>query len=346
VAERLAGPNRDVKTVAARLLGSCRVLVSTIHRTYLMRALATKRYDVLLVDEAAMCTLPDVFAAAKLVGRRVTFFGDFRQLPAVVHASSPSARRWLHRDPFQAHRLDAAIREDRATPGMAMLREQRRMAEPICRLVSEGWYNGELTTAGSVRRRPSPFSDRWNAVTLLDTASLRPVARIDQDERTNPVHAQVVGGLFDELIDYGDLLPRIPEGPTAMLLTPYCGQADLLYQVGRQRRLGRALHVSTVHGAQGAEADTVVLDLADGRGARLSGFLGARRFEDIGARLLNVALSRARHRLFVVADTDFLLREAPRDGAVRMLLHLLNEHGAIEDAAALIRTRPDRRIAG
>jgi hypothetical protein len=48
----------------------------------------------------------------------------------------------------------------------------------------------------------------------------------------------------------------------------------------------------------------------------------------------------------VVADTDFLLREAPRDGAVRMLLHLLNEHGAIEDAAALIRTRPDRRIAG
>jgi hypothetical protein len=346
VAERLAGTFGDPRAVARRLLADCQIVVTTVQRTYLMRALATMHFDVLLLDEAAMCILPDAFAAARLAANRVTFFGDFRQLPAVVTANTMPAHQWLRRDPFEAHGLAEAVLEDRPARGIAMLREQRRMAEPICRLVSEGWYGGALTTHRSVRERSPRFSDRWNTVTLLDTSRLRPQTILNGRERSNPVHAAVVGALLDELIDYGDLTPQSADSPSAMLLTPYCGQADLLYQEGRLRRLGRGVRAITVHGAQGGEAEAVVLDLADASGAQLSRFLRARRFDDVGARLLNVGLSRARQRLFVIADCEFLLRHAPKDGAVRLLLSLLEEHGALEDATDLMRDRPHRRIAG
>src|SRR5690606_24244207 len=131
---------------------------------------------------------------------------------------------------------------------------------PIQRVVSEGWYGHALTTHRSVLRRPVPVSDRWNSVTLLDTAGLRPRAVVNDGDRTNPVNATVVGALRDELVDYGDLQPQSPDGPSVALLTPYCGQADQLYQVARQRQLHRALRVSTTHGSQGDEADAVVLD--------------------------------------------------------------------------------------
>jgi hypothetical protein len=346
VAERLAGTFGDPRAVARRLLADCQIVVTTIQRTYLMRALATMHFDVLLLDEAAMCILPDAFAAARLAANRVTFFGDFRQLPAVVTANTMAAHQWLRRDPFEAHGLAEAVLEDRPAPGMVMLREQRRMAEPICRLVSEGWYGGALTTHRSVRERSTRFSDRWNTVTLLDTSRLRPQTIMNGRERSNPVHAAVLGALLDELIDYGDLAPQSADSPSVMLLTPYCGQADLLYQEGRLRRLGRGARASTVHGAQGCEAEAVVLDLADASGAKLSGFLRARRFDDVGARLLNVALSRSRQRLFVIADCEFLLRHAPKDGAVHLLLSLLEEQGALEDAADLMRNRRHERIAG
>jgi hypothetical protein len=345
LAARMAGKRGDAKALAKWLLAGCQVVITTIQRTYLTRAVAERRYDVLLIDEAGMCTLPEVYAAARLANQHVTVFGDFRQLPAVVTATTPAAHRWLCCDPFQAHSLYAAVLEDRPTPGMVMLREQRRMADPIRRVVSEGWYGNALTTHHSVIRRPVPFSDRWNSVTLLDTARLSPRAQIDGGDRTNPVHAGVVGALLDELIDYGDLRPEASEEPSVSLLTPYCGQADLLYDLGRGRQLRRALRVSTVHGAQGDEADAIILDLSDARGAPLSGFLRGRRMEDVGSRLLNVAISRARHRLFVVADTEFLRREAPRDGAVHLLLHLLEEHGAVEDAVTLLQNHPERRMA-
>jgi superfamily I DNA and/or RNA helicase len=146
----------------------------------------------------------------------------------------------------------------------------------------------------------------------------------------------VIGVLLDELVEGVASSPAADNAPRIAVLTPYCGQEDLLHQLVRHRRMGRFVHVSTVHGAQGDEWDAVILDLSDASGARLSPFLRARRFEDVGARLLNVAISRARHRLYVVADVPFLRARAPRDGAVHLLLALLEEHGGVLDTAELM----------
>jgi superfamily I DNA and/or RNA helicase len=334
-----------VGATADRLLQNCRIVVTTIQRAHLDRRVAARRYDVLLVDEAGMCSLADVFAAASLVATHVSVFGDGRQLPAVVTATTDAARQWLGRDVFQAHHLHERILGGEAVPGAGMLTQQRRMAPPIARIISEGWYDGRLTSDPILRRRRGPFSDTRSTVTLIDTSALHPQTVLAGRERTNPVHAEVIGALLDELIEAAKPSPGADAAPRIAVLTPYCGQVDVLHQLVRRRRLRHFVHMSTVHGAQGDEHDAVILDLTDAPGSRLSPFLRARRFEDVGARLLNVAISRARHRLYVVADVAFLRARAPRDGAVRMLLALIEQHGAVEGAAGLMRNRPHRRIA-
>jgi hypothetical protein len=346
VARRLAGEHGDVGATAERLLRNCRIVVTTIQRSYLNRRVAARPYDALLVDEAGMCSLADVFAAASLVGTHVTLFGDGRQLPAVVTATTDAARHWLGRDPLQAHHLHERVLAGEPVQGAVMLTQQRRMAPTIARIVSEGWYDGQLTSDPSLRRRRSPFSDARSTVTLIDTSALHPRTVLAGRERTNPVHAEVVGALLDELAEGAERVPGAHTTLGISVLTPYCGQADLLHQVVRRRRMTRYVRVNTVHGAQGDERDIVILDLSDATGCALSPFLRARRFEDVGARLLNVAISRARHRLYVIADVTFLRHTAPSNGAVRMLFSLIEEHGAVEDAVGVMRNRADRRIAG
>jgi hypothetical protein len=336
VALRLAGAHGDAQKMAERLLRSCRILVTTIQRSYLNRHVAARPYDVVLVDEAGMCSLADVFAAASLAGTHVSLFGDGRQLPAVVTATTDAARQWLGRDVLQAHQVHERVLGGESVPGVVMLTQQRRMARPIACIVSEGWYGGLLTSERTLGSRPNPFTDTRSTVTLIDTSALLPRTVLADRERTNPRHAEVIGALLDELAEGVASSPAADNAPRIAVLTPYCGQEDVLHQLVRRRRMGRFVRVSTVHGAQGDEWDAVILDLSDASGARLSPFLRARRFEDVGARLLNVAISRARHRLFVVADLAFLRREAPRDGAVHLLLALLEEHGGVLDTAELM----------
>jgi hypothetical protein len=336
VVQRLAGDAGDMMETAEMLLEQCPILVTTIQRTYLSRVVATRHTDVLLVDEAAMCGLPDLFVASGLARMQVTFAGDPRQLPPVVMATTSVARHWLGRSSFEAQRLHGPALAGEPTPGLVILTEQHRMAPSIARTVSEGWYAGLLSTDHAVRRRPNPFSDARSTITLVDTSDLNPGTVIRHGERTNPVHAKVVGALLDELAAAGGLIPGVVHAPTIAVLSPFCGQTDLLHLEVRRRRLGRHVRVSTVHGAQGGEHDAVILDLTDAPGARLSPFLRARSLDDIGARLLNVAVSRARHRFYLVADVTFLMREAPATGPVRQLLTRLTDDHAVEDAAVLM----------
>lgn len=88
-----------------------------------------------------------------------------------------------------------------------------------------------------------------------------------------------------------------------IVLTPYTGQTRLL-----RNMLGRRFRdsVMTVHGSQGREWDTVILSIADGRVESREvplRFTGSST--DVGRRLINTAVSRAKRRLVVFCDVDF-----------------------------------------
>ncbi|WP_445147854.1 DEAD/DEAH box helicase [Baekduia sp. Peel2402] len=83
-----------------------------------------------------------------------------------------------------------------------------------------------------------------------------------------------------------------------LVVSPFRAVADELRRLPRQRRY-RGLIAGTVHTAQGREADVVLVVLGGNPKSA-----GARRWASETPNLLNVALSRARRRLYVIGDHE------------------------------------------
>lgn len=198
-----------------------------------------------------------------------------------------------------------------------MLVEQHRMAPEICSVVSTVWYEGKLHPHVSVLERPEhPVRRTHGSFVLVDTHGLHPqVTRTTGRSRVNSVHVEVVRHVVAQL-DADKLLPR---STTLLVTSPFKAQTALLAQAIRH------FSASTVHSAQGGEADLVVLDLTDAPGVEVSGFLSAEGIAEEGARLLNVAVSRARYAVFVVADVPHL--EAHGGDVVREFLRQVERVG-------------------
>ena len=90
--------------------------------------------------------------------------------------------------------------------------------------------------------------------------------------------------------------------------------------------------MDTVHAVQDDEAHTVMLDLSACREHRYVGdYLQDTGPDEVGSRLMTVALTRARRRLVVVADLRFLLAhpDIPPHAVSRRLLAYLQEHAVV-----------------
>ena len=102
---------------------------------------------------------------------------------------------------------------------------------------------------------------------------------------------------------------KAPDNYRIAIICPYRAQVKMLRQWIRDEQkaentlFGRAVvEAGTVHQSQGSEADAVVFDLVDGPGRHNLGLLLR---GDAGTRLVNVAISRARGKLVVVADREW-----------------------------------------
>jgi superfamily I DNA and/or RNA helicase len=91
------------------------------------------------------------------------------------------------------------------------------------------------------------------------------------------------------------------------VITPYRAQVasikdalkPMLDRSAEARRDGGASpHVGTIHTFQGSERDVVILDLVENRGETI----GLLFLEESGDRLGNVAITRAKGKLVVLAD--------------------------------------------
>jgi hypothetical protein len=80
----------------------------------------------------------------------------------------------------------------------------------------------------------------------------------------------------------------------------------------------------------------MVLDLTDSIGTRLGRFLKATAAGEVGARLLNVAASRARHHVVLVANLAYLRRKASPRSLVRRMVDHFVERGEPVDVTSLL----------
>ncbi|WP_420636550.1 DEAD/DEAH box helicase [Candidatus Palauibacter sp.] len=311
----------EITRQAERVLEEADIVLTTFARLSIREELRRLRFESLLIDEASTAPLPYVALAASRVAGPAIAVGDFQQLPPVVTSTAATAERWLRTDLFR----EVGVVDDARDSGLpsasdglcAMLDLQYRMAPGIRELVSEFFYGGRLRDAPEVRDRPT----KGRPVTVLDTSGLDPRVERADGSRRNRTHAEVVA----------DFLAQAARDGFAEIavVCPYRAQTRQLRDLVR-RRLGRAapadLQISTIHRFQGQEKRLVVIDTVDAPPGR-SWFLDERRNRDF-PRLLNVALSRARERLVIVATVSGLRRTLPADALLNRLLEHLARSGS------------------
>ncbi|MFG1314608.1 DEAD/DEAH box helicase [Xanthobacter autotrophicus] len=247
-----------------------------------------------------------------------------------VRAAAQEARGLL--DPFRAvveedERLRKSSSAHRSIS--ATLTEQRRMDPAIARIVSETFYDGDLTTSKCRAKSALECSSPVEHIGAFPASpvvavSFRHVSSPRRGEMPAVEHGRPAWHNPAEIEAVVDVLRHLRakpgERPTLAILAPYRAQVEKLRARLNAARKTSLSHlaafasvrsdgalVGTVDSFQGNEADVVVLSLVRnnaraGRGAL--GFLQDRR-------RMNVALSRAKTQLVIVGSLEFL-KEAVR----------------------------------
>jgi DNA polymerase III delta prime subunit/ribosomal protein L37AE/L43A len=329
---------RQVEEIAKTVLAQARVVGATATKLFLSPQ-TFGSFSTVIIDEASMLIPAALYNAAGLATERVIVSGDFRQLSPIVSTNERCLQEELGRDVFSLAGIqrdfDAKRRDLKRT---TLLDEQYRMADPICRLLSQPMYRGRLRTSAQRPEpkllAPAPFA---GPLTIVDTSTLGPVAAKDaRGSWANLMSALTVRNICRHLSEAGFATDRDGVGA----IVPYAGQRKLIQRMLADAKLD-TITAGTVHRYQGDEKRLIVLDLVDGIGRLLPGLWHqADQPTDDGAKLFNVALSRARDHLVIVGDLAWLDRKLPAASLLRQWLHQMQDLGSVVDARSILAMWP------
>ncbi|MGE5486467.1 MAG: DEAD/DEAH box helicase [bacterium] len=309
--EKVAAAENQIRAQAKTILAAARVAALTCTRGVFSygELVEFAPYDLVVFDEASQVGLAHA-APFLLLGRRVLFAGDPKQLEPIVCADDPDVKKWLGRSPFDL------MKEGQAN--VRMLDEQSRMAEDICHVVSHAFYGGKLRVCAKAASNPNWIAERKliNLPTLhYDRTHCLAVATEGHLFQHSAVRPSSVNQIID-LVEWALL-----ESDDLIILTPYRMQRAAFRSELKKRGI-TGVQVSTVHRAQGREKRIVFFDPVLGTHKALTD------------RLINVALSRAKSRLVVALSQGDLAN--PRLAQIRKLLALdISDADAVELLAIL-----------
>jgi DNA replication ATP-dependent helicase Dna2 len=283
--DALALWKRQMENVSATMRCQFINVVSQKRIVAMTAALASMRFkelaqlapfSLLVLDEASQLGRAISLMLAPLADQ-VLIGGDPKQLPPIFTARHVEVQKWFGRTLFDDYM-------HKRHPSTCFLNEQSRMAEPICRLVSNVFYDGELQVCKDSVSDPIWLHER-KAISLGNSEA-RNVHVVDI------LSEAIRCGSSQRRIESAEAAIRVVQqlvgsvNPSSILiLTPFVPQRKLIREKLKAANLGH-VRVSTVHAAQGSERHTIIFDPVRGD----SWFL---RKPDTGPRLINVAISRA-----------------------------------------------------
>ena len=289
--------------INADIFGQVRVIASTLVGAG-NKLLDGKRFGTLFIDEAAQaleaaCWIPIRRAS------RVIFAGDHCQLPPTVK-SLEALKGGLGKT------LMERIVENKPEC-VSLLQVQYRMNDEIMQFSSDYFYHGQMKSAPEVAHRLIHEGDA--PILWFDTSTIE----LGEDERDN-FKEQFIGESFGR-VNKGEadltlsllqiyfqrigkqriLDDRIDVG----IISPYRAQVQYLKRLIRKRAFFKPfkhlISVNTVDGFQGQERDVILISLVRANDKDQIGFL-----RDL--RRMNVAITRARMKLFILGDATTMTR--------------------------------------
>ena len=303
-----------------------------------MFARMTKKFDVVVVDEAAQAVEPSTLVPLCYGATQAFLVGDPRQLPATV-LSSAATQKGYARSLFK--------RFEECGHPVHLLRTQYRMHPEIRRFPSGAFYGDALEDGPGMRkraRRPWHANALFRPFVFFDVEGTeRQGSGASRDGNgggcswANDDEARFAAALVKRLVaDYPSLLNEDEtSGAGVGVISPYKAQVKAIRRA-LERALGperaRLIDVNSVDGFQGREKEVCVFSVTRApkvvgnkgkkdeksdetapsrrRGKNLLGFVA-------DERRVNVGLTRARASLLVVGSAKALQTDANWGALVR-----------------------------
>lgn len=315
-----------------RLIAGTRVFVGTTTSiSSSLRLFALKRFSLAIVDEASQILEPHllgILSANDGNGRcsveRFVLIGDHKQLPAVVQQNR---RDSAVTDPLLR---DIGLTDCRHSLFERLLRlygndpclhftlcRQGRMHPETAHFANEHFYGGKL------RPVPRPhqtvrFPDPPARASLPEQIISRRFAFVHTEaperslsDKVNLPEARLTATLAAALYHrYRSEGRPFLSDRSLGIIVPYRNQIAVIRQALEKLNLPglSGITIDTVERYQGSERDAIIYSFTAKKRYQLA-FLTAERFEENGTlidRKLNVALTRARERLYIVGNRQLL----------------------------------------
>lgn len=360
----LAEIEEQIKALEKYVIFNAKIVGATLTKTYLSDALRMRTFDTVILDEASMASIPALWCASYLAEKNVVIVGDFLQLPPIVMSDKPYAKKWLGQDIFFHSGIQEKAKKGNYKPNnFIMLDEQFRMEKRIADIANI--YYSEYSSLKSDDSNPYRIKDRkkfydWysgnpkeNCIRLIDTGSLHAwvsgIAQGRGHSRLNCFSAAVDVDLAFKCVE--KKLKQISpdcnyrsKDPAVLIVAPYKPHVNLINKLidSAYERRGldnlNLIQAGTVHSFQGKEADIVIFDLViDEPHWKANLFMKDKEVNEDLRKMFNVAVTRAKFKLFMVGNFEYCMRRAKDNALSQMLNYLIKDQKLPkEDAKKLL----------
>ena len=260
----------------------------------------SKQFDLVMFDEVSMAYVPQVIAAAALSKGKFLCVGDFRQLAPI--SQCPDSQL-LKKDIFSYLKIIDGTGHMYWHPWLVMLNEQRRMHPDIAGFSNKYIYKRLLQNHKSVEDSRNAIVQAFplpgDAMNLIDIAGTYCAA----DKNTDGSRFNILSAI----IAFSTAVCASQQTVENVgIITPYAAQTRLIramlkdYTTRKESRISCA----TVHQFQGSESDIIIFAAVESYPKSAVGYLMGKDPDNI-ARLINVAVTRAKGKLITVANDKF-----------------------------------------
>lgn len=334
--------NNKIKVLSVQIIKDAQLICSTLVKASYDEAILESRFDVLIIDEVSMVSIPQLYCAASITKEKIVLCGDHLQLQPICQSQSKLSDKWLASSYFgliegNEDWKEADYKLTALKPFLSILSVQRRMPMAISSLIKP-WYkkagndlkdgdtnpNSELFTSLN-----NHFLSSNNNVYIFDTKELRAYHNRTEDRSPyNFINAIIVSELLRELIEDKKIPPE-----KILCVSPYRAQYQLTWAIFNKLRpkdiVVKNSLISSVHRTQGNEAEIVIYDLTEGSQGSVTHFLKTSDFF-----IHNVAISRSKAKIIFVGDTEKLekIEQKYPDASFNQVFQQIKTNAKIIDA--------------
>ena len=280
-----------VPQLETHVLNSSHIVLTTLGSSGGRAVESANKFKVVVIDEAAQSAEPSTLVALLLGSSHAILVGDPQQLPATIFSVSGRSTKY-DRSLFQ--RLEEGGHK------VHLLNTQYRMNPVISEFPRHLFYEGMLLDGPNVQQ--PDYGGNLKIIIRTKFPYIQPFNIFDLDSKeeregtslANKSEALLVLQLYRTLDRETDGL--VAKSRVA-IIAPYSQQVSLLHRIFSERygtTYQSRVEISSVDGFQGREANIVIFSCVRAGAGKGIGFLS-------DVQRMNVALTRAKHFLFVIA---------------------------------------------